>query len=254
MRALSAAAVFAVALAGAAAANAADAKRSTAALRLAPGIERIARLHAQAGQGVMPDRSRRALAEAIRDFGAALRATLANAQGAEVRDNYVLLSMLWQDYRDWAQRPPTRETARKLADRTEEVSWVALKGVRLTSDTSRDAVSAMALRASQVALYSQRVAKAHLWKRWDIRDGGLERELREARENVPRALEALAATPELPAEIAAQVESAQTQWRFLSDAASQLDASAGNPRALEHACKAADFILEAMEKVMQEAR
>jgi hypothetical protein len=253
MRALSAAAVFAVALA-AAAAHAADAKRATAALRLAPTIERIARLQAQAGQGVMAERSRRALAEATRDFGATLRAALANAQGAEVRDNYVLLSMLWQDYREWVQRPPSRETARKLRERTEEVSWVASKGVRLVNDASPNALGGSALRASQAALFSQRVAKAYLWKRWDIRDEGLERELRDARENVPRALEALAATSDLAPDILAQVESAQTQWRFLSDAVKQLDASPGNTRALEHACKAADFILEAMEKVMQEAR
>jgi len=253
MRALSAAAVFAVALA-AATAQAAEIPRGNAALRLAPTIERIARLHAQVGQGVMAERSRRALAEAIRDFSATLRAALASAQGAEVRDNYMLLAMQWQDYRDWAQRPPTRETARKLRDRTEEVSWVATRGVRLMTDASRNALAGSALRASQVALFSQRVAKAHLWRRWDIRDEGLERELRDARENVPRALESLAATPELPPEILAQVESARTQWRFLSDAASQLDASPGNARALEHACKAADFMLEAMEKVMQDAR
>jgi len=252
MRALSAAAVFAVALV-AVAAHAAEPQRASAALRLAPTIERIARLHAQVGQGVMAARSRRGLAEAMRDFSATLRAALANAQGAELRDNYMLLSMLWQDYRDWAQRPPTRETARKLRDRTEETSWVASKGVRLTTEASRNVLSGSALRASQVALFSQRVAKSYLWKRWDIRDEGLERELRDARENLPRALESLAATPELAPEILAQVESAQTQWRFLSDAAKQLDASPGNARALEHACKAADFILEAMEKVMQEA-
>src|SRR5262249_18449538 len=128
MRTLSAAALLAVALA-CIAAHAADTKRAAAPLRLAPGIERIARLHAQAGQAVMPDRSRRALAEAMRDFDASLRATLASVQGAEVRDNYVLLSMLWQDYRDWAQRPPSRETGRKLRDRTEEASWVASKGL-----------------------------------------------------------------------------------------------------------------------------
>ena len=139
MRALSAAAVFAVAFT-ATATCAAETQRATAALRLAPTIERIARLHAQVGEGVMADRSRRSFAEAMRDFNATLRAALANAQGPEVRDNYVLLSMLWPDYRDWAQRPPTRETARKLRDRTEEASWVAVKGVRLMSEASRDTV------------------------------------------------------------------------------------------------------------------
>jgi hypothetical protein len=253
MRALSAVALAAVAFI-AVAAHAADAKRAAAPLRLAPTIERIARLHAQVGQAIMAERSRRALGEAMRDFDASLRAAVAGAQGAEIRDNYVLLSMLWQDYRDWAQRPPTRETGRKLRDRTEEASFIASKGVRLVTDASRDAVNGTGLRASQVALFSQRIAKAYLWRRWDIRDEALERDLRDARENLPRALESIAASPALSPELLAQIESAQTQWRFLSDAAKQLDASSGNTRALEHACKAADFILEAMEKVMQEAR
>jgi len=254
MRALRAAAAGIVLAACAPApVHAADALRSDPFLRLAPAVERIARLHAQSGQGVMAHRSRRALADALRDFDAGVKAALAAAPGAEARENYVLLSMLWHDYREWAQRPPTRETARKLRERTEEVAWIASKGVRLTGESSRAATGAASVRASQAALASQRVAKAYLWRRWDIRDEGLDRELREARENLPRALEAIAATPGIAPETLAQVDSARTQWRFLSDAATQLDASAANARALEFACKAADHILEAMERVMEDA-
>ena len=252
MRALSAAAaVFVVASLAVHAAPPAEPRRADAFLRLAPAVERIARLHAQSGQGVMAPRSRRALADAIRDFDATLRAALAAASGVEARENYILLTMLWQDYREWAQRPPSRETARKLRERTEEVAWIAAKGVRLVNESARGTVGASALRASQAALASQRIAKAYLWRRWEIRDDGLDRELRESRESLPRALEAIAQTPALAAETLAHVESAQTQWRFLSDAAAQLDATPGNARSLEFACKAADHILEAMERVME---
>jgi len=243
MRALSAAAaILLVAFAGAA--HAAESS-----LRLVPLVERIARLHAQAGQGVMAQRSRKALGEAIREFDGALRAALAAAPGPEARENYVLLAMLWQDYRDWAQRPPTRETGRKLRDRTEEVAHVAAKGVRLSADSARASVAATALRASQAAADSQRIAKVYLWRRWDIRDTGLDRELRESRENLPRALEAIAATPGLADEEVAQVQAAQTQWRFLADAATQLEKSNADARALEFACKAGDHILEALKKL-----
>jgi hypothetical protein len=252
MRWLSAAAALLLAASFAAhAAAAAQAQHPDSFLRLAPAIERIARLHAQAADGIMAQRSRRALADAIRDFDAALRATIAAATGAEARENYVLLAMVWHDYRDWAQRAPSRETARKLRDRTEEVAWVAAKGVRLVNDSARGTVAATAVRASQAALASQRIAKAYLWRRLDIRDAGLDRELRESRESLPRALESLAQTPGLAVETLAHIESAQTQWRFLADAAAQLDAAPANPRALEFACKAADHIGEAMERVME---
>ena len=252
MRALSAAAaVLLVASLAVHGAPSSEARRADAFLRLGPGVERIARLHAQSGQGVMGQRSRRALTDAIRDFDATLRAALAAASGVEARENYVLLAMMWQDYRDWAQRPPSRETARKLRERTEEVAWIAAKGVRLVNESARGTVGASALRASQAALAAQRIAKAYLWRRWDIRDEGIDRELRDSREGLPRALEAIAHTPGLPAETLAHVESAQTQWRFLSDAAAQLDTAPANARALEFACKAADHILEAMERVME---
>jgi hypothetical protein len=250
MRALSAAAVLFFACLAVHGAPAVDARGADAFVRLVPGIERIARLHAQSGQGVMAQRSRRALAEATRDFDAALRAALAAASGAEARENYTLLAMLWQDYREWMQRPPSRETARRLRERTEEVAFVASKGVRLVNDASPGRVSASALRASQAAAASQRIAKTYLWRRWDIRDEGLDRELRDSRESLPRALETMAKTPGLAAELLTHVESAQTQWRFLSDASAQLDAAPANARALEFACKAADHILEAMGRVM----
>ena len=231
------------------AAAALPARASDPFLRLPPAIERIARLHAQAGQGVMAQRSRRALPEALRDFDATLKAALAAAPGVEAKENYVLLAMLWHDYREWAQRPPTRETARKLRERTEEVAWIASKGVRLLGESARGSASATAVRAAQAATASQRIAKVYLWRRWDIRDEGLDRELREARENLPRALDAIAATPGLTAEQQAGVEAAQVQWRFLADAAAQLDAPAANARALEFACKAADHILESLQKL-----
>jgi hypothetical protein len=218
---------------------------------LGPAVERLARLHAQSGQGVMAQRSRRALADATRDFDATLRSAMASAPGAEAGENYVLLTMLWHDYREWLQRPPSRETARKLRERTEEIAWIAAKGIRLVNDASPGNVKAVALRASQAAAASQRIAKAYLWRRWDIRDDGIDRELRESRESLPRALEAIASSPGLAADALTQVESAQTQWRFLSDAASQLDTAPANARALEFACKAADHIFEAMERVIE---
>jgi hypothetical protein len=251
MRALRAFAAGLLLAAAALPASAAGARAAEPFLRLPPAIERIARLHAQAGQGVMAQRSRRALAEALRDFDATLKAALAAAPGVEAKENYVLLAMLWHDYRDWARRPPSRESGRKLRERTEEVAWIAAKGVRLVAESARGPASATALRAAQAATASQRIAKAYLWRRWDIRDEGLDRELREARENLPRALDAVAATPALTAEQQAGVEAAQMQWRFLADAAAQLDAPGAHAdaRALEFACKAADHILESLQKL-----
>ena len=224
-----------------------------AALLLAPLAERVAKLHAQSGQSILTQRSRRALADTVREFDAALRDVRAAARDAGSRENYVLLGLLWQEYRDWALRPATRESARKLRERAEEVEWIAAKGVRLAHERSRAEESATAVRAAQAYLLAQRVPKTYLWRRWDLRDADLDRELRDARENLGRSLDALAATAGLDADSAADVESARTQWRFLEDAAAQLDAAPGNATALEFACKAGDHIAETMARVLARA-
>ena len=223
--------------------------RATTAIRLATLAERIAKLHAQVGQGVLAERSRRALAESVRDFDATLKGLAARAPTAELRDNYALLTLLWQDYRDWATRTPTRENARKLRSRTEEVAWIAAKGAKLIQDHARGATNAAALRAENAAMLAQRVAKAHLWMRWDIRDEALALELREANENLRRTLDTLSASPADNPEIAAELQSVASQIRFMDDAARALERREPGVRAIEFMAKTGDHIFESMERL-----
>jgi hypothetical protein len=220
-------------------------------LRLPLLAERIAKLHAQAGLGILAAKSRRALGDTLRDFDTTLRASAAGATTAEARDNYALLALLWPEYREWALRTPTRESARKLRERNEEVVWVASKGARMLQGESRAAASAAMVRALQAGLLAQRIAKLVLWRRWDLRDEALARELREARENLPRALDALGPTPGASAEDNAEIQLAQNQWRFMDDALRGAGAGAGegDARELESIAKTGDNILESMERL-----
>jgi len=222
--------------------------RATTAVRLGTLAERIAKLHAQVGQGVLAERSRRALSAAIRDFDATLRSLLSAAPSAEIRDNYVLLTLLWNDYREWAQKPPTRENARKLRERNEEVAWIAAKGARMIQEHSRAATNASALRAAGAALLSQRIAKLYLWRRWEMRDEALARELREAEENLRRTLDTLLVARDNTPEIAAELQVAENQLRFMADAARGFEARQAAPRHLEFIVKTGYHILEALER------
>lgn len=243
-----AAGVLLLAAAAALGADAAPEARPDPALRLPTLAERIAKLHAQIGQGVLVQRSRRALGETLADFDAALRASSSAAPTAEARENYVLLGLLWREYREWAQRAPTRESARKMRERTEEVVWVAAKGARMLNERARGGPSAAVVRASQAALLSQRIPKLYLWRRWDIRDEPAARELREAEENLQRTLDALRAAPGNTPEIAAELQAAETQLRFMRDATAKVDARQDAARAIEFIVKTGDHILESMER------
>jgi hypothetical protein len=223
--------------------------RLTVAMHLVTLAERIAKLHAQLGQGVLADRSRRGLAEALRDFDTTLRSVASRAPTPESRDNYALLALQWQDYREWATRPPTRDHARKLRSRTEEVVWVAGKGVKMLQEQGRARANADAVRAEGAAALAQRVAKLHLWARWDIRDEALARELGESSENLRRALDALrqASAPGAGEEVTA----AAMQLRFMEDAAHRLKAGEAPGPPIEFIAKTADHILESMQRLVR---
>ena len=221
------------------------------ALRLETLAERIAKLHAQLGQGVLQDRSRRALPEAVREFDAGLRASAGRASAAEVRDNYVLLGLLWQDYRAWALRPPTRDNARKLSDRAEEVTWVAAKGARMLNERGRTGTGLLALQAAHAATLAQRVARLHLLRRWGLRDAGLARELSLASADLRGTLERLRAAPHNTPEIDTELQVAEGQLAFLVQAARELEGGRGSLKQMEFIAKAGDHILESMQRVMR---
>ena len=213
--------------------------------------ERVAKLNAQVGQGVLGSRSRRSLDEAVKDFDSTLASVAAKAPGAEARDTYDLLTLLWAQYRVWALKPTNRDNARKLRDRTEELAYVAAKGARLVQESARATSNASAVRAENAAVLSQRVAKIHLWMQWGMRDEPLAKELRESAENLRRILATLRESPSNTPEISEELLGAEVQMRFLDDAASDLAQRKSEARAIEFLAKASDHITESMERVAE---
>lgn len=214
------------------------------ALRLAAIAERIAKLHVQAGRGVLAERSRRALPEALRDFEATLRAAAARPGNAQSRDNYLLLGLLWREYRPWAARAPTRDSVRKVADRADEMAWVAAKAPRL------HAAGPLALEASRACALSQRVPRLHFLRHWEPRNPELARELAAASEELAAILARLAVVGENNVDIAAQLRIARTQHGFLVSAGAEMHRPGANPRHAENVAKTGDHILESMLRAL----
>jgi hypothetical protein len=230
---------------------AAGAAAQDPAMRLETLAERIAKLQAQLGQNVLAERSRRALPEAVRDFDKALREARARASGPEVRDTYILLGLLWTDYRAWALKPATRDNAKKLAERAEEVAWVASKGARLVHASGRKGTGLLALEAAHAATLSQRLARLYLLRRWDVKPESAERAAPAVEADLERTLEKLRTAPANTPEIETELQAAQGQLAFLLKAGHELDSRRANPRALEFVAKSADHLLESLERVVR---
>ena len=221
------------------------------ALRLEMLAERIAKLHAQVGLGVLAERGRRALPEALREFDAALRDAQARAAGAELRDNYVLLGLLWTEYRAWASKAPTRDNAKKLAERTEEVAWVAAKGARLMHESGRKGTGRLALDAAHAATLSQRLARLYLMQRWGVKQETTGREIPAVSADLQRTLEKLRVAPQNTPEIATELQAAEGQLGFMLQGGRELEGKRENARALEFIAKSGDHLLDSMQRLVR---
>jgi hypothetical protein len=223
--------------------------RPTAAVRLATLAERVAKLDAQIAQGVLAERSRRGMADAMRGFEAGQRALLAAATSPELREPLQLLALLWQDYRAWSARPPSRENARKLGERTEEIVWVATKAARVMAAAPRSATETLAFKAAESCTLSQRIPRLHFWRRWGIRDDSHLNELRLSEAQLHATLDSLRAVSSNTPEIVAELQVAENQAAFLGQASRQLESGKDAARHLEFVAKSGDYILESMERV-----
>jgi hypothetical protein len=220
-------------------------------LRLEMLSERIAKLHAQVGLGVLAERGRRALPEAMRDFDTALRDAQARASGAELRDNYLLLGLLWTEYRAWASKTPTRDNAKKLVERTEEVAWVAAKGARLMHESGRKGTGRLALDAAHAAMLSQRLARLYLMQRWGVKQETSGREIPAVSADLQRTLEKLRGAPQNTPEIATELQAAEGQLGFMLQGGRELEGKRANARALEFIAKSGDHLLDSMERLVR---
>jgi len=212
-----------------------------AASRLAMLSERIAKLHAQLGREVLVVRSRRALTAAAAEFDRGLAEASATPPTPEIRENYLILKHLWTGYRAAALQAPTPDLGRKLAERNDEVAWIAAKGARLLAAQDRSRATELVMAAGAARAAAQRLAKIYLQRGWAFPAGALEPESEAARKELREGLRIAQAARETGEAIALELRAAEAQLGFLRNAAERRD--------LEHIAKSADNIAEALDRV-----
>jgi hypothetical protein len=179
--------------------------------------------------------------EAAAQFELTLREIAAGSAAAEIRDNYRLLRLLWEEYRVAATQAANPESARKLAERAEEVVWIADKGTRMLHERARSTAGELVLAAAGASVAVQRVAKIHLHRGWALAAQAMARELKAAEAVTSLSLARLKSVPETDEDIAAALRVAEDQLMLMRQ-------SIGRNH-LEHMAKAADHIDESMERV-----
>lgn len=210
--------------------------------------ERVAKVHAQLGRGVMTARSRRAMSETTAEFEKGLREVSAAAVTPDQRENCRLLRLLWDEYRVAAAQAPTPEGARRLGERAEEVAWVAAKGARLMNASVSHGIELM-MAAGSARAAAERLGKLHLQRGWSLPANAAPREVKRAEGEILLALAQLKSDAEANEEISMQLRMAEDQLAFLRQAVDRLMRGVDRPLQLEHIAKSADYIAETMDRV-----
>lgn len=203
-------------------------------------VERVAKLHAQAALGLLGPRTARALAAARADLDAALRDLRGLAPAGEARDAWLLLGLQVEEARAVFAKAPTADTAKAVAERADEMAWVAAKGARATA-----ALPEVARRAAEVSLLSQRLGRLYLLR---VAGGGTPQRLAALRATgaaLHAALESLSGMPAL----AAELQLARNQEAFLGPAIERLAAGKPEKGDAEAVAKTCDNVLEAMARL-----
>ena len=215
--------------------------------RLAMLAERMTKMHAQIGRDILVARSRRALAEAAAQFERAFKETAAAAASHEARENYKLLRALWEEFRLAATHAPTAEGARKLAQRTEEVAWVAAKGARMLHGEGHSRGGELVMSAGAARAAAQRLGKLHMLRGWALEANAAPRDLKAAEGEIFLALAQLRSAAETAEDTAASLAMAESQLALLRQAAERLERGRDRALQLEHIAKGADIITETMD-------
>lgn len=219
------------------------------AMRQAMLVERCARLYLQAGQQVLPARARRALPSLVREFDSGLRDLSASAPTSEIRENYLLLRRLWEGFAPIVARPPTSDGAKKVAERAEEIAWIALKGARLYQAQHGLARTELAMAAGEMRWRSQQIAKLHFLRPWGIGREAIGRDLPGADSAYRAAAARIREAAGSSEEIASELKMAEDQYLFLGQAAARLTAQGQAARELEFIAKTADSLAEITDRL-----
>ena len=210
--------------------------------------ERMTKMHAQVGREILMQRSRRALSDAATAFERGLKEANAAASAHEPRENYRLLRVLWDEFRAAAAHAPTPEGARKLAERTEEVAWIAGKGARMLHEQARSRAGELVMAAGSARAAGQRLGKLHMLRGWALAPDAGARDVKLAEGEVFLALAHLRSARETGEEIATELAMAENQLVLLRQSVERLDKGKDRALQLEHIAKGSDVIAETMDQ------
>ncbi len=211
--------------------------------------QRIAKAYCQIGQNILPDRSRKILADSINLFADHIVALGEFAPTAEIRSTYDDLGAIWREYRTLASTPPILPSARKIATVNEDVLRLAHLGTTQLELHSGSNLGRLINISGRQRMLSQRLAKFYMLHHWGITSPDMDREMRVARGEFVSALEALSKAGENSKAINGELELAKMQWLFFEEALKAQKGGGKDDADAQNVATTSERILEVMDRI-----
>jgi hypothetical protein len=212
--------------------------------------QRMAKAYLMIGQGVLPERAGKLLAESAALFEAQLAELRELVPDHEVHAALVALGEQWRVYVEALATPSDRGSAEKIYKLSDALLAVAHRLTLAYEKQAATPAGHLVSVAGRQRMLSQRMAKFYLFRAWAINPQPAQQELEIARKEFVAGLAELNAAPQNTARIKAELELVNQQWLFFDTALAASYDGTEIKRGLQDVATTSERILEAMENVV----
>jgi len=212
--------------------------------------QRMAKAWLAIGQGFMPARAERILADSVALFERQLKELSDFAPTPEIGATYQSLASVWAPYKSaLLDRTPNKSSAQSLINADAQVLKLAHQGTVQFEQHFGQHIGKLVNMSGRQRMLSQRTAKFYLLKAWDVATPEQMKELNVARAEFVHALDTLMAAPEATEGIKSELELARQQWIFFDNALSRVGDSSNAQQHAVEVFSSSENILQVMETV-----
>lgn len=214
--------------------------------------QRMAKAYLMIGQGVLPERAARLLADSAALFEAQLAELRDQAPNQEIQVSLAALGEQWQAYAVALAAPSDRNGAEKIYKLSDALLAAAHRLTLAYEKQAGTPAGHLVSVAGRQRMLSQRMAKFYLFRAWAINPQPAQQELETAKKEFVAGLAELSAAPQNTARIRAELELVSQQWLFFDTALAATYDGTEIKRGLQDVATTSERILDAMENVVSE--
>jgi nitrate/nitrite-specific signal transduction histidine kinase len=212
--------------------------------------QRMAKAWLAIGQDVDAAQARRVLDESMALFERQLVELKTFAPTPAIRATYGATELAWRDYKTaLTSSAPAKGGGVALVALGGRVLALAHQGTVQLEQHSGQSTARLVNNAGRERMLSQRMAEFYLVQTWELALPDAAKELDTARTEFLQALKTLRDAPEATAAIRAELDLAEQQWVFFSNALVRLTDARGNPQRAADVFKTSENILQVMDRV-----